>query len=134
MNKPEREGFVAEEPVDLEQTPDLPIADLPEWPLVIKLRHKPIKKSEIDVLGELSFREPTAFDLIKCGGNPCRLEVSEMLAGNRVVYSWTIDDNKMMRLMANLCGVLEPQLQRMDPRDYATCAYKLRYFFIPDEM
>lgn len=134
MNKPEREGFVDDEPVEELTKAPIPVPELPEWPLVIPLRHKPIKRSEVDIVSELKFREPTAFDLIKCGGNPCRLEVSEMLTGNRVVYSWTIDDSRMMRLMANLCGVLEPQLQRMDPRDYATCAYKLRYFFIPDEM
>jgi hypothetical protein len=35
--------------------------------------------------------------------------------------------------MANLSGLLEPQLQKMDPRDYNSCAYRLRSFFLPEQ-
>jgi hypothetical protein len=148
MNKPEREGFVKDSPVDVDEVkpkvsakpapeetvePDItPEEGLPEWPMVIKLLHKPLQKSRTEVLNELTFREPTALDIIRCGGNPCRIEVTEV-SGGRVIYNPIIDDKKMIILMANLCGLLEPQLQKMDPRDYNSCAYRLRSFFLPEQ-
>jgi hypothetical protein len=139
MNKPEREGFVDKTPVDevkidvaSETEQEAPIELAPEWPLIIKLLHKPIQKSRTEVLNEITFREPTAMDIIRCGGNPCRIEVTEV-SGGRVVYNPIIDDKKMFVLMANLSGLMEPQLQKMDPRDYNSCAYRLRSFFLPEQ-
>ena len=40
--------------------------------------------------------------------------------------------SRMMTMMAALSGVLQPFLEAMDPRDYNSCAYRLRGFFIPD--
>jgi hypothetical protein len=100
--------------------------------MTIKLLHKPIQKNRTEILNELTFREPTAMDIIRCGGNPCRIEITEV-AGGRVIYNAVIDDQKMIVLMANLCGLLEPQLQKMDPRDYTSCAYRLRSFFLPEQ-
>lgn len=137
MNKPpEKEGFVDAEPIDKKNEPTVETAPdaegLPEWPMVIKLLHKPIQKSRTEILNEITFREPTAMDIIKCGGNPCRIEVTE-ISGGRVIYNPVIDDSKMMVLMANLSGLLEPQLQKMDTRDYTSCAYRLRSFFLPEQ-
>jgi hypothetical protein len=137
MNKPEREGFVKDTPVDdkavaVPEPDDVVEASPPEWPMVIKLMHKPIQKNRNETLDELSFREPTAMDIIRCGGNPCRLEITEV-SGGQVIYNAVIDDKKMIVLMANLCGLLEPQLQKMDPRDYNSCAYRLRSFFLPEQ-
>jgi Phage tail assembly chaperone proteins, E, or 41 or 14 len=141
MNKPEREGFVKDDPVETDKeviTPDEEkeietIAEsVPEWPMVIKLLHKPIQKSRTVTLTEITFREPTTMDIIKCGGNPCRIEVTE-ISGGRVVYNPIIDDAKMMVLIANLSGLVEPQIQKMDPRDYTSCAYRLRAFFLPEQ-
>ena len=85
MNKPTREGFVDDSaPIELKDvTPKVPEPEfepeapspeeVPEWPMVIKLLHKPIQKSRTEILHELTFREPTALDIIKCGGNPCRI-------------------------------------------------------------
>lgn len=141
MNKPMREGFVADsDPVDDEaattttavaDTEPPPLPELPEWPLTIELLHKPIMKGREEIK-ELVFREPTAMDIIRSGGNPCRIEVTEQ-AGGQVTYSPVIDDARMMRLMANLSGLLEPQLQKMDPRDYNSCAHRLRRFFLPEQ-
>ena len=140
MNKPAREGFVEDTPVEIETKPKqieaaaepaLPEA-ASEWPMVIKLLHKPIQKSRNEILNELTFREPTAMDIIRSGGNPCRIEVTEV-SGGRVIYNPVIDDAKMFTLMANLSGLLEPQLQKMDPRDYNSCAYRLRSFFLPEQ-
>jgi hypothetical protein len=139
MNKPQREGFVRDEPVvDIDETKTIEHeaeptpAPVAEWPLVIKLLHKPLQKTRTEILNEITFREPTAMDIIKCGGNPCRIEITEV-SGGRVVYNPVIDDAKMMVLMANLSGLLEPQLQKMDPRDYTSCAYRLRSFFLPEQ-
>jgi hypothetical protein len=145
MNKPEREGFVKDDPVDVDEAKSkLPVPDetveadtgveegIPEWPMVIKLLHKPLQKSRTEVLNELTFREPTALDIIRCGGNPCRIEVTEV-SGGRVIYNPIIDDKKMIILMANLAGLLEPQIQKLDPRDYNSCAYRLRSFFLPEQ-
>lgn len=136
---PMREGFVADEMVDDEATTTTTAAavapfepELPEWPLTIKLLHKPITKGRGEELNELTFREPSAMDIIRAGGNPCRIEVIEQTSGT-VTYSPVIDDAKMMRVMANLTGLLEPQLQTMDPRDYNSCAHRLRRFFLPEQ-
>jgi hypothetical protein len=142
MNKAAREGFVEDSPVDKVDTkskpevaiePEIPVEDVPpEWPMVIRLLHKPIQKSRTETLNELTFREPTALDIIRSGGNPCRLEVVEV-TGGQATYRFVIDDAKMFVLMANLSGLLEPQLQKMDPRDYNSCAYRLRGFFLPEQ-
>jgi hypothetical protein len=131
VNKPEREGFVDDQPADNVDTKAPPPAPEPPplaaetWPVVVKLVHKPVRKSLNETLNELTFREPTAGDILRCGGNPCRIDT---LFGQGI----TIDDRKMMTLMANLSGVMEPFLQQMDPRDYNSCAYRLQRFFLPE--
>jgi hypothetical protein len=161
MNKPEREGFVAAdrlededevrraeikkavrvererepEPETIESDADLlpEEADVPEWPMTIPLLHKPIEtKPRGEPVKELTFREPTAGDIMRAGGNPCRVEIVEM-GGGRVTWQPLIDDVKMIRLMASLTGIIETYLQRMDPRDYASCAHRLRRFFLPEQ-
>lgn len=137
MNKPMREGFVSDEPVDGDANKTIdgtasatpaPIdteQSVPEeiWPITVRLLHKPIQDNRGAMISELNFREPSAMDLIRAGGNPCRLDENLQII---------IDDMKMMRLMSNLCGVMEPRLQRMDTRDYNSCAYRLRSFFLPE--
>jgi hypothetical protein len=144
VNKPEREGFVATEKVEDEdlkpQTQaemvanDTPVIEeeVEDWPLTIQLLHKPIEIKRGVEVSELTFREPTAGDIMRAGGNPCKVEIVEM-GGGRVTWQPVIDDPKMLRLMASLSGVLEPLLQRMDPRDYASCAHRLRRFFLPEQ-
>jgi Phage tail assembly chaperone proteins, E, or 41 or 14 len=139
MNKPEREGFVDKiKPVDepqveapQEEAAPPPPADV--WPIVIELKYKPVQKSPLgDTVNSLSFREPTAGDIIRSGGNPVRVEVADV-SGNLVHYNFKIDDAKMMRMMANLSGILEPYIQKMDSRDYNSCAYRLQRFFIAEQ-
>jgi len=154
VNKPVREGFVSTEHfvgtdklenedeqqralsdggASPEQEPEAPPE--PEWPLTIPLLHRSLetRNGALKVkVTELTFREPTAGDLMRAGGNPCKVEIVEM-GGGRVTWQPQIDDAKMMRLMAQLCGVHEPILQGMDPRDYASCAHRLRRFFLPEQ-
>jgi tail assembly chaperone E/41/14-like protein len=148
VNRPVREGFVESDRVDDdeelkrldkpapddESAEDLPVApDEPEWPMTIALLHRPIEtKARAPKVSELTFREPTAGDIMRAGGNPCKVEIVEM-GGGRVTWQPIIDDVKMIRLMASLSGVLEPYLQTMDPRDYASCAHRLRRFFLPEQ-
>jgi Phage tail assembly chaperone proteins, E, or 41 or 14 len=146
MNKPMREGFVSDEPVEEvapppktieavpeEQPPADPVALPQAWPMVIPLLHKPIQKSKNGPeITELSFREPTARDIMNAGGNPCRIEVT-MIQDGQVILNPIIDDAKMIRVMANLTGILSPILQSMDPRDYNSCAHRLRRYFLPEQ-
>lgn len=149
MNRPEREGFVGDEIDSPDETPKkkrpavvideeaapaeaAPAEDLPEWPLTLPLLHKPVETKPGVTVSELTFREPTAGDLMRAGGNPCKVEIVEM-GGGRVTWQPQIDDVKMLRLMASLSGVLEPYLQRMDTRDYASCAHRLRKYFLPEQ-
>ena len=150
MNKPEREGFVAAEKLDDEDEvkrvtqlspeeeagvspAEEPEVDVPEWPMTIPLLHKAIEtKPRGEPVKEITFREPTAGDIIRAGGNPCKVEIVEM-GGGRVTWQPLIDDAKMMRLMASLSGIIETYLQRMDPRDYSSCAHRLRRFFLPEQ-
>lgn len=148
MNKPMREGFVDGEPVAIEkpiatgnQMVEAPAQEpAPEpalppdmWPMVIKLQHRPVKKTALgDTVKELTFREPTARDIMKAGGNPCRVEVVE-ITGTQVIYNYVNDDPKMLKLMALLTGINDGYLGDMDPRDYNSCAYRLRRFFVPEQ-
>jgi hypothetical protein len=43
-----------------------------------------------------------------------------------------IEERKMTYIMGALCGVLPPLLEMMDTRDWNSCAYRLRKFFLPD--
>jgi Phage tail assembly chaperone proteins, E, or 41 or 14 len=105
------------------ETQVVPIAPLSdEWPITVRLLHKKLRVSKTDERDELTFREPTGRDINNVG-NPVRIDSrGEIL----------IDDQRMLHMMANLSGILSPVLERMDPRDYASCAYRLRNFFTPN--
>jgi hypothetical protein len=110
-----------EDPPPEETTP----ADLvksEKWPIVVKLIHKPIANQNGEMLERLEFRQPRGGDINRYG-NPCRINQE----GDVV-----IDERKMHYVMAALCGVLPPMLEAMDPRDWNSCAYRLRDFFLPD--
>ena len=130
MNKPMREGFVAEEPVDApgdvgaskaEATPP-PEPPREEWPIKVKLIHKALRVEKGEHLRELSFRQPTGGDINR-HGMPVRIDVYGDVQ---------MDERKMTMMMAALTGVAPPYLETMDPRDWASCAYRLRGFFLPD--
>jgi Phage tail assembly chaperone proteins, E, or 41 or 14 len=137
MNKPnKREGFVNDaEPLDETSAASGPVIEheqppAPEqpperemWPVKVKLMHKKVRGPKgIEMVDELSFREPTGGDINRYG-NPCTVDQN----GDVIIL-----DRRMMTMMAVLSGVLQPFLETMDPRDYNSCAYRLRGFFIPD--
>jgi hypothetical protein len=138
MNKPtKREGFVdTAEPIDekpkvndapvIENVPIPPDPD-PDppkeaWPIKVRLLHKPVRGPKGDMVKELSFREPTGGDINRYG-NPCHVDQN----GDVVIL-----DRKMTTMIAALSGILQPFIEGMDPRDWNSCAYRLRGFFIPD--
>jgi hypothetical protein len=133
MNKQnKREGFVAVDPID--EADAGPIIDnLPppepepgpvreKWPIVVRLLHKQVRGPKGDMVQELTFREPTGGDINRVG-NPCIVDQY----GDVIIL-----DRKMMTMIAQLSGILQPFIEAMDPRDYNSCAYRLRGFFIPD--
>lgn len=93
-----------------------------KWPVVVKLLHKPIPDNNGNMVNSLEFRQPRGGDINRYG-NPCRINQE----GDVV-----IDERKMHYVMSALCGVLPPLLEAMDPRDWNSCAYRLRDFFLPD--
>src|SRR5262249_14422536 len=129
-NAQPREGFIPDEPhrdegpavVDMATGAPMPEQPEEEWPVKVRLLHKPVRNNRGEEIKELTFREPTGADINRYG-NPVRINQE----GDIV-----IDEKKMTWIMAALSGVLSPMLERMDPRDWNSCAYRLRSFFLPD--
>jgi len=137
MNKPDkREGFVKNEPLDepmvdaidaveppgfIEgEASEEPVAEM--WPVTVRLMYKPVRNNKGEMVHELKFREPTGNDIIRYG-NPCHINQD----GDVVIL-----ERKMMTMIAALSGILQPFIEGMDPRDWNSCAYRLRGFFIPN--
>ena len=92
------------------------------WPITVQLLYRPIRNDKGEEINSLTFREPRASEINKIG-NPTR-----MLWDGEII----IEERKMTYIMGALCGVLPPLLEAMDPRDWNSCAMRLRKFFIPD--
>jgi Phage tail assembly chaperone proteins, E, or 41 or 14 len=132
MNKPSRrEGFVDDaEPIDAAPTKEEVVAAIDNepgllsetWPVKVQLRHKPLRVPGGELLRELTFREPTGGDINRYG-NPCHVDQYGEVQ---------IVERKMTTMIAVLSGVLQPFIEGMDPRDWNSCAYRLRGFFLPD--
>lgn len=92
------------------------------WPVVVRLLYKPLTIPGGPTYNEISFREPRGGDINRYG-NPCRVnQEGEVI----------IEERKMHFIMAALSGILPPYLEMLDPRDWNSCAYRLRHFFAPD--
>lgn len=125
--KPKREGFVEDEAaiIDVEPTPEPEPEREPAreiWPIKVRLLHREVRNNKGEMIKELSFREPTGGDINRYG-NPVMIDQN----GDVVII-----EKKMTTIMAVLSGVLQPFLEAMDPRDWNSCAYRLRNFFLPD--
>jgi hypothetical protein len=137
---PKREGFVDEQqpaapkprpvaPPIIEPSPaetateaDAPLHLQAQWPIVIKLLYRPIRNTRGEEVKEVRMREPRAGDINRYG-NPIRVNQE----GDVV-----IDERKMTFMIAALTDILPPFIEEMDPRDWNSCAYRLRRFFLPD--
>ncbi|MBR0879107.1 hypothetical protein ACVMGC_004771 [Bradyrhizobium barranii subsp. barranii] len=143
MNRHAREGFVDDERPMVDVTPErydkksraMPppeiapspaetaeIADDEEWPITVKLLHRSIKDNKGEKIREVTLREPRAGDINRYG-NPIRIDQDGDVL---------IDERKMTYMIAALTGILPPFIEDMDPRDWNSCAYRLRRFFLPD--
>lgn len=114
-------GNLQQGPVSVQEPIEAP-RPVETWPVKVRLIYKPIRDNNGREINELIFREPTGGDINRCG-NPCRIDQN----GDVV-----IDERKMHLIMANLSGILSPLLDAMHPRDWNSCAYRLRSFFLPD--
>lgn len=118
-----REGFVEDQPEGFVEAPaPAPVEEKEVWPITVKLLHKSIRDQRGNTLSEIVFREPTGGDINRYG-NPVRIDQN----GDVI-----IDERKMSMIMSSLAGLLMPMIERMDPRDWNSCAYRLRGFFLPD--
>jgi len=110
-------------PPEIDPSPaELPPLELDKWPIKVKLLHKKIRNTEGDNVSEVSMREPRAGDINRYG-NPIRINQD----GDVI-----IDERKMTYMISALTGILPPFVEEMDPRDWNSCAYRLRRFFLPD--
>src|SRR3954465_9355096 len=136
-----REGFVSEEaeekvapikstqaPKQIEHEPqEAPLPEGPpsppeveafvtKWPMRIRLLHKQIRNNSNELINEVTFREPSGGDINRYG-SPVRMNADGM---------FDIVDKNMSMLMAALSGINLPFIERMDPRDWNSCAYRLK--------
>lgn len=112
---------IDQQPEPVQPAPSPPILS-DTWPIRVKLLHKPVRNMRNELINELAFREPTGGDINRYG-NPCRID-----ANGDII----LEEVKMTRMMAALSGILLPNLEPMDPRDWNSCAYRLRNFFLPE--
>jgi hypothetical protein len=118
-----REGFQPDEPVQTEASAPAPAVATDHWPMVIKLKHKPVldPSKPGEEIRELRLRQPTAAD-IEMVGAPVQIGPSGI---------FTIDERKMGAMIGRLSGILTPLLGQMDSRDWYTAAFRLYRFFLP---
>lgn len=121
---PERkETKRAAPPPTIEPSPaELPPLLRDEWPITVKLLYKPIRNNKSEDVHEVKLREPRAGDINRYG-NPIRVNQDGDVL---------IDERKMTYMIAALADILPPFIEEMDPRDWNSCAYRLRRFFLPD--
>ena len=105
-------------PSPVEQPP----IEADKWPIRVKLLHRAIRNNKNDEIREVTLREPRAGDINRYG-NPVRINTE-----GEVI----IDERKMTYIIAALTDILPPLIETMDPRDWNSVAYRLRYFFLPD--
>lgn len=74
---------------------------------------------------QLVLREPTGRD-IELNGLPVMLDFSKDPTG--VVF----DEKKMVAMIAGLGGIPPSSIRSMHPKDWATVAWQLASFFVPD--
>jgi hypothetical protein len=99
------------------------IAQNPEvWPVTVELIYKPVRTEKGELLNKLVFREPRGVDINRTG-NPTR-----MLWDGEI----QIEERKMTHMLASLSGVSAQVIEQLDARDWNSCAYRLRRFFLPD--
>ncbi|MCA1452129.1 phage tail assembly protein [Bradyrhizobium sp. BRP22] len=93
-----------------------------EWPITVKLLHKPIRNNKGEKISEITLREPRASDINRYG-NPVRIDQEGEVR---------IEERKMTFIIAALSDILPPFIEDMHPRDWNSVAFRLQRFFLPD--
>jgi hypothetical protein len=109
-------------PAEADEKRAASVVPLERWPVTVRLLHKAIKDDKNNTVDQLTFREPRGGDINRYG-NPCRINQDGDVL---------IEERKMHFMMSALCGILPQYLNELDPRDWNSCAYRLRNFFLPD--
>lgn len=96
-------------------------------PLKLKLRKsiQAYTNDSDDPLTELTFREPTGGDIERCG-DPLKWDYS----GDSPTF--TYDERKMTKMLAQLASVPDSAIRKLHPRDWASAALMVSSFFMPD--
>ncbi len=84
--------------------------------------HKAIRNNTGEEVKQLTMREPRAGDINRYG-NPVRVN------GDGEII---IEERKMTYMIAALANILPPFIETMDTRDWNSCAYRIRGFFLPE--
>ena len=110
-------------PPAIEPSPaELPPLPAAEWPITVTLRHKAIRNNIGEEVKQLTLREPRAGDINRYG-NPVRVN-----SDGEII----IEERKMTYMIAALANILPPFIEEMDTRDWNSCAYRIRGFFLPE--
>jgi hypothetical protein len=94
-----------------------------EWPKTLKLRKSVIANGE-EVM-ELSFREPTVDDIIRCG-DPVRLDY--FTGEPKIVYN----DNAVSAMMSTLAAVPPSTIKKLALKDWKNGRLMLTIPFLED--
>ena len=101
---------------------ELPALPANERPITVTLRHKSIRNNAGEQVKQVTMREPRAGDINRYG-NPVRVNVDGEII---------IEERKMTYMIAALTNILVPFIEDMDTRDWNSCAYRIRGFFLPE--
>ena len=97
---------------------------IPEaWSGKLLLRKPVVANGE--TVNEITFREPTAWDIERIG-NPVTIGLYE----NQPKMHF--EGQTMTQMMAHLAGVPFSTIRSMHPKDWENAAWKLANFFMPD--
>ena len=94
------------------------------WNGKLPLRKK-VQDGEGNLVDELTFREPTGWDIERIG---CPIVLSVFESQPKPIYDGAI----MTSMMAHLATVPMSSIRHMDPRDWQNGAMMLFHFFVPD--
>ena len=83
--------------------------------------------NEIERRESLTFRKPTALDIIEVGGSPVKIDMNDPNPAATIDFH----GQRMGAMMARLAAVPPSIIARMSSNDWLACAWSLSDFFLP---
>lgn len=80
-----------------------------------------------EMVSELTFRRPTAGDIIQTGGNPVLLDMNSLDPAATIRF----DAKLMAEMLSRLAGVPPSTIARMDANDFSAACWRVSDFFLP---